>query len=142
MGGTDEVGTLEWQNAQNQNVPLHVAMGLEIVSGGPPAIVTMELTSAVRGAVDGSIHGGILATLADVASAVAVNGAYDFATEVPVTTDLHVRYFRQPRGGPLTATAELVHRGRRLLSCESVIEDANGRVLARSTATYMIVPQS
>jgi hypothetical protein len=29
----------------------------------------------------------------------------------------------EPVGGPLTAKAELVHKGRRLLSCECVIED-------------------
>src|SRR4051812_21668772 len=106
MGGVDEAGTLEWQNAQNQKVPLHVQMGVRILAQGPPAIVTMELTESVRGFADGSIHGGMLATLADVASAVAVNGAYDSATEPPVTPAPHVRYFRQPGGGPLTATAE------------------------------------
>jgi acyl-coenzyme A thioesterase PaaI-like protein len=34
----------------------------------------------------------------------------------------------------------VVHRGRRLLSTECRIEDAEHNVLARSTATIMIVP--
>ena len=83
----------------------------------------------------------MLATLADTASAQALWGAYEFGTEHPVTTDMHIRYYRQPQAGPLTAEANLVHRGRRLLSCECAVTDAEDRVLARSTATYMLVPQ-
>jgi uncharacterized protein (TIGR00369 family) len=60
---------------------------------------------------------------------------------VPVTTDLHIRYYRQPHAGPITAEANLVYRGRRLLSRECAVTDAENRVLARSTATYMLVPQ-
>ena len=60
-------------------------------------------------------------------------------TERPVTTDMHVRYLRQPKSGPITATARLVHRGRRILSTECSIVDGDGRDLVRATATYMIV---
>jgi uncharacterized protein (TIGR00369 family) len=84
---------------------------------------------------------GMLATLADIASAMTLGSTFDPAAEIPVTTDMHIRYFRQPLAGPLTAEANLVHRGRRLLSCECAVTDAENRVLARSTATYMIAPQ-
>jgi uncharacterized protein (TIGR00369 family) len=57
-----------------------------------------------------------------------------------VTTDLHVRYYRQPRSSPITAQAHVVHRGRRILSVECSVVDGEDRQLARSTATYMIVP--
>lgn len=121
-------------------VPLHAQMGLRILANGPRTVITMELTEAVRGYAQGSIHGGILASLADVASAIALEGTFDPDIEIPVTTDLHIRYYRQPHAGPITATAELVHKGRRILSCECLVEDARSRVLARSTATYMVVP--
>ena len=116
-------------------------MGLHILAHGPRTLITMELTDAVRGMVPGSVHGGMLATLADVASAIALEGTFDPDSEIPVTTDMHIRYYRQPQAGPLTAKAELVHKGRRILSCECAIEDAQSRVLARSTATYMVVPR-
>jgi uncharacterized protein (TIGR00369 family) len=123
-------------------VPLHRQMGLRILERGSHTVVTMELTEAVSGAVavPGSIHGGILATFADVSSAAALWGSYDASGNIPVTTDIHVRYYRQPHAGPLTADVHLVHQGRRLLSTECSITDAEQRVLARSTATYMIVP--
>jgi uncharacterized protein (TIGR00369 family) len=100
----------------------------------------MELSDDVRGAAEGSVHGGMLATFGDITSAVALWESFDAQKEITVTTDMHVRYYRQPRSGPLTAEATVVHRGRRLLSCECSITDAEQRVLARSTATYMIVP--
>ena len=122
-------------------VPLHRRMGLRFARvDGDGAVLSMELGDEVRGAMPGSVHGGMLATFADVASAVALTGSYDPETDIPVTTDLHVRYYRQPTAGPLTAQAHVVHRGRRLLGTECSVVDAEQRVLARSTATYMIVP--
>jgi uncharacterized protein (TIGR00369 family) len=98
------------------------------------------LTENVRGYFDGSIHGGMLATLADAASASCLDGACDFNAHFPVTTDIHVRYYRQPKGGPLRAEAKLVHGGRTLLSTECSVTDAHDQVLIRTTATFMLVP--
>jgi uncharacterized protein (TIGR00369 family) len=119
--------------------PIHDRMGVNLLQLAPSTVMTMELTEEVRGAAEGSVHGGILATFADITSAVALWSSFDRNTEIPVTTDMHVRYYRQPSGGPLTAEATVVHRGRRLLSTECSVVDAQERVLCRSTATYMIV---
>lgn len=117
-------------------------MGLEIVhleSGR--ANVTMPLSDDVRGnAGVQPVHGGMLATLADVVSALALWGCYDIASEVPVTTDMHIRYYRQPRSSPITAESRVVHKGRRLFSAECVITDPEDRQIVRATGTYMIVP--
>jgi uncharacterized protein (TIGR00369 family) len=102
----------------------------------------MELSDEVRGAFEGTIHGGILATMADVTCALSVGGSYDTNQEAPVTTDLHIRYYRQPVAGPLTANATLVHSGRRILTSECSIVDAQNRELARATATFMLVPRA
>jgi uncharacterized protein (TIGR00369 family) len=116
-------------------------MGLKLVQLGPKTVMTMELGDEVRGFAAGSVHGGMLATFADVASAVALWRSFDRDTEIPITTDLHMRYYRQPGSGPLTAEASVVHAGRRLLSTECSVTDAGGRLLARSTATYMLAPR-
>ena len=120
--------------------PLHDLMGIEMVRVTPTTILSMVLSDQVRGQVPGTVHGGILATFADVASAIALWNSYDMNTEAPVTTDLHVRYYRQPKAGPLTADASVIHKGRHLLGTECVVTDAEERVLARTTATYMVVP--
>ena len=119
--------------------PVHDWLGLEIELRGEQAVVTLQLTDEVRGPAPGTIHGGILATLADVTAALTLSGNFDIAIERPVTTDMHIRYYRQPKSGPITATGRLVYRGRRILSAESSIVDGEGRELARATATFMIV---
>jgi 1,4-dihydroxy-2-naphthoyl-CoA hydrolase len=71
--------------------PLHSRMGIEMVRLTPTTILSMELSDDVRGQVQGTVHGGILATFADVTAAVALWNSFDVASEAPVTTDLHVR---------------------------------------------------
>jgi uncharacterized protein (TIGR00369 family) len=124
--------------ATGRTPPLHHRMGLKLVQLSPTTVMTMELGEEVRGFANGSVHGGMLATFADVASAVALWRSFDHVSEIPITTDMHMRYYRQPGLGPLTAEATVVHAGRRLLSTECSVTDGGGRLLARSTATYML----
>ncbi len=134
-------GDLSAATEFHRMTPLHDLMRLTVAGQGENSItMTMELSDVVRGAAAGSIHGGILATFADAVSATALTGAYDEASGIPVTTDLHVRYYRQPGCRSAHCRGSVVHRGRRLLSTECSIVDAEERVLARTTATYMIVP--
>ena len=120
--------------------PVHKSMQMSVVRVEPGlAILSMPLTENLRGYFEGSIHGGMLATFADAASASCLDGAYDFNSHFPVTTDIHVRYYRQPKGGPLVAEAKLVHGGKRLLSTDCSVVDAEDRVLVRTTATFMLV---
>lgn len=122
-----------------QMVRLHDRMGITVIAMRPhSATLTMELSDETAGSAPGTVHGGLLATFADIASAYALTGLVDNETQIQVTTDLHIRYFRQPKAGPLTAKADVVHQGRKILSAECVISDAEQRVLARATATYMV----
>jgi acyl-coenzyme A thioesterase PaaI-like protein len=81
-------------------IPLHGRMGLNIVRRADPTVVSMELTDEVRGAFAGAVHGGMLATLADVTCALATSGHYEVVAE-----------------------ARLVHGGRRALTSECAIVD-------------------
>lgn len=58
-------------------IPLHARMGRKVLARGPRSVTTMELSDEVRGAFDETIHGGILATLADVTCALSTWGTYD-----------------------------------------------------------------
>jgi uncharacterized protein (TIGR00369 family) len=118
--------------------PLHGRMGLKLLQVEPVTVLTMEMGEEVRGLAAGSVHGGMLATFADVSAAVSLWRSFDRASQIPITTDLHVRYFRQPRCGPLRAEATVVYRGTRVLSTECSITDAEDRLLARANATYML----
>jgi uncharacterized protein (TIGR00369 family) len=121
-------------------VRLHDRMGITIVAiTEDSAETTMELNAETAGSGPRTVHGGMLATFADVTAALALTRSLHNDDRIQVTTDMHIRYFRQPKSGPLTARATVVHRGRQILSAECVICDAEGRDLARATATYMLV---
>ena len=127
-------------NAQLYKSPVHERLQLSVVRSEPGiAVLSMPLTDDIRGVYEGTIHGGMLATLADAACASCLWDTYNFGPQLTVTTDMHVRYYRQPKGGPLIAEAKMVHRGKRLLSAECTVVDAADRVLLRTTATFMLV---
>lgn len=82
--------------------PVHQHMQLSVVSQEQGvAILSMPLAPDLEGLAPGSVHGGMLATLADAASGFCLEGFFDLESEIPVTTDMHVRYYRQPHGGPV-----------------------------------------
>jgi uncharacterized protein (TIGR00369 family) len=133
----------DWERANElvrQLGPLNRQLELTFLGReGDTLSATMALSESVSGFTEGTVNGGILATFADVVSAFAVTGTYGAGTGLPVTTEMHMRYFRQPRSGPLKAESTVVHRGRQLLSTECVIADAEDRILARATTTYAVV---
>ena len=120
--------------------PLHRQMDLKLLQLQPTTVLTMSLSDEVRGFYPGSVHGGILAAFADVAAATSLWNTCDGVTTVPVTTEMHLRYFRQPKGGPLTAEVQVVHQGQRLLSTDCIVTDAEGHVLLRASGTFAVQP--
>ncbi len=84
----------------------------------------------------GTVHGGVLATMIDVAmgTAVATTGG-----DSPVTVSLTVTYLEPGRPGRLTATARVRKRGKRLIVVEA--EVAQGvDVVADALATFSVEP--
>ena len=82
----------------------------------------------------GTVHGGVLATMLDVAmgTAVATTGG-----ESPVTVSLTVTYLEPGRPGRLTATARVRKRGKRLIVVEGqVVQDDD--VVADALATFSV----
>lgn len=122
-------------------VPVHAFAGIEVDlerSGDGRGVATMPLSDNVRGYV-APLHGGLLATLVDNACAAALIDQCDFEREAPVTSDMHVRYHRQPRSSPVTAEATIVHRGSTLIDIECLVTDGEDAPLARALVSFMIV---
>lgn len=130
-----DLDTTEWNT---YDIPLHDYIGLSVDHGDDRSRVSIPLTDAVRGGV-APVHGGIVATLVDVACAAALGRNWDQDTEIPVSTELHVRYFAQPKESPLVAEAEVVHRGSKTIGVDCVVRDGSGRQVARGNGTFMIV---
>ena len=82
----------------------------------------------------GSVHGGLLATMLDVAMGEAVAEA---GGDRPVTVALTVTYLEPGRAGRLEATARVRKRGKRLLIVEGEVTQ-DGDVLADALGTFSV----
>ena len=81
----------------------------------------------------GYAHGGILATLIDIAADYAL--AVKIGTPVP-TVDLRVDYHRAAMPGELTVEAHVLNLGRTFSTAEAMIYDPEGRLLASGRGVY------
>jgi uncharacterized protein (TIGR00369 family) len=75
------------------------------------ATMTMEATAAHHNAM-GTLHGGLLGALADMAVGAALATTLEQG-ESFTTLTLNANYLRAVIEGPVTATAEVIRRGRR-----------------------------
>jgi len=85
----------------------------------------------------GYTHGGILATLVDIAADYAL--AAQLGTPVP-TVDLRVDYHKAAMQGDLTVKAKVLRQGGSFACCEAYIEDRDGALVASGRGTYFIPP--
>lgn len=88
----------------------------------------------------GIVHGGVIATLADTATGLAYRTVLEPGTQ-HVTTQLNVTYLSAGRGGRLVARGRVVKRGRRTGYAEADVLDGEGRLLARATALFAVLPE-
>lgn len=84
----------------------------------------------------GTVHGGILATLADTAVAFALSTNFDGKMGF-ATADLTIHFLRRARGD-VWAHARIVKKGERIAVGEVAVLDAEGREMARALASFAL----
>ena len=90
----------------------------------------------------GSFHGGAIATMIDLACALAAarGSGFDAEKESLVTADLHVRYLGRPRTDLVIARAELVRVGSQLIVVGCEVFDDGDHLVAVADLSMMRVP--
>ena len=88
----------------------------------------------------GTLHGGLIATLADTATGLAFRTTLQMGT-TSLTSSLSVTFLRPGRPGTVTAKGRVVKRGTRFGYAEADVEDGEGRLLARAAATFTVMPE-
>jgi uncharacterized protein (TIGR00369 family) len=86
----------------------------------------------------GTVHGGVIATLIDIATGAAVHSLLK-AGQGFTTLTLEIKYHRAVtvNAGRLTAKAEVIARGREIATAEARVVDRNDRLFATATSTLM-----
>jgi len=85
----------------------------------------------------GTLHGGMIATLADTATGLAYRTVLEPGTS-HVTSSLTVA---PGRTGTVIARGGVIKRGRRFGYAEADVVDGDGTLLARATATFTIMSE-
>lgn len=113
-------------------------MGLEHVAEGEVDISLEAGTEHLN--LMGTVHGGVLATLADTATGLAYRTVLEPGTTF-TTIQLQVTYLAAGRAGRIVARGRVVKRGRRTGYAEADVVDAEDRLLARATALLAVMPE-
>ncbi len=101
----------------------------------------VPIEDPLRNATNAPVHGGVYASLVDMA----VGGALSTLAEGgeggvgQTTLDMNVSFVGGTTEGPIFAEGRILRRGRTIVFGETTITDATGRLLAVGRATYMIL---
>ncbi len=125
-------------------IPLHELLGLSY-DPAEQGSVRAEVRMPVRPEAFGftaNLHGGAIATMVDLACALAAARATDFDPEREslVTADMHVRYLGRPRTDAVFARAEVVRLGSQLIVIECRVVDGDDHLVAVADFSMMRVP--
>ncbi|HEY7726717.1 MAG TPA: PaaI family thioesterase [Anaeromyxobacteraceae bacterium] len=119
--------------------PVASTVGFALVAMEEGSAVTrMEATVARHANPMGTVHGGILCDLADAAMGMAA--ASTLAEGESFTTlELSMNFLRPVLDATLEARARVVHRGRTMLYVECDVVTAEGKPVARSKSTVLVL---
>jgi uncharacterized protein (TIGR00369 family) len=125
--GRLEPGDTTWMRYPT---PISRLLGFEVVGiGERTASIRAEVSAEVHGNQQGTVHGGLLAELADAAIGTAHTTVLNTG-ELFATVELAVRYFRPVWHTTLTATATGVQAGRTISHYRCEIRDDRDRLVA------------
>jgi uncharacterized protein (TIGR00369 family) len=132
--GTDVLQDLRDRLAAS---PFHASLGIDATEASDGRVrLSIETTEAQRNLL-GTIHGGVLATLADVAMGLAVRTAIEPGRS-HVTIEMAIHFLRPVNPGTLEAIGTVVRAGSQIAYAEADVIDAGGALLARATGSYAV----
>ena len=119
-------------------MPLAAHLGVEGVEASPERVVLRGAWAPEHCTAAGILHGGYLMTLADMTAAML---AYLNVPAGGTTTPIEAKtnFLAAVRSGAVTASAELVHKGRRTIVLQVDTTDETGRLVARTLQTQAVI---
>ena len=96
----------------------------------------MKKDENTPGGIGGSVHGGVLAAMVDIAMLVAIFAQMREGEQPAGTAELSITYLRQAHGENIYASANVIKRGRQLSLVEIDITDDEDRLCARGRTLY------
>ena len=130
---------LEELKERLRSSPFHQWAGIELVEvrGG-----TSELAMTLEDHhfnPQRIVHGGIIAALADTAIGLALRSVLPIGN-THRTAQLNVHFLAKGEGNRLVGRGRAHHMGRRMGYGEADVLDGSGTILARASATFIVLP--
>jgi uncharacterized protein (TIGR00369 family) len=119
--------------------PFHQWAGLDLVSVGDGEA---ELRLELRGHhfnPQGIVHGGIITAIADSSIGLALRSKLRPGL-THRTAQLNVHFLTKGEGDRIVGRGRALHLGQRMGYGEAEVMDAGGRLLARATGTFIVLP--
>ncbi|HEY8491628.1 MAG TPA: PaaI family thioesterase [Dehalococcoidia bacterium] len=141
MAATGQDALLEHIREHWENTPYWRLLGITLEEARPGyALLRLPVRQEVQNAGGGSVHGGALASLVDVAVTALLWTVYDVGSEISghTTAELNVSYLAPGRGGAMHAEARLVRKGGTLMTGDVDVKDDQGELVAKGRATYRV----
>ena len=123
-----------------RRVPYWKTLGLELLEVGDGR-ATMAVAFRPEHLQNGVMHGGVVASLIDSACACAALSLI-YPEAYATSVNLQVAYLKPVTGGRLTARAECLRAGRRILFTEARVENEAGELVARGTSQLVRIAVS
>jgi acyl-CoA thioesterase len=119
--------------------PFHRWAGMELVSvGDGKAEVTLTLADHHFNP-QRIVHGGMIAAIADTSIGLALRSMLRPGM-THRTAQLNVHFLAKGEGNRIIARGRSLHLGQRMGYGEAEVSDEGGRLLARATATFIVLP--
>lgn len=133
MGEPNDLDDLRERLASS---PFHVGLGIEAVEASEGRVrLALDASEDQRNLL-GTIHGGVVASLADTAMGLAVRTAIE-PGRPHVTIEMSVRYLRPVAPGRIEAVGTVIRAGSQIAFAEAEVV-ADGVAVARAAGTYAV----
>ncbi|MGZ8567485.1 MAG: PaaI family thioesterase [Actinomycetota bacterium] len=120
--------------------PFHAAFGVQVEAATEGAVRLSWEAGPEDLNLQGLVHGGLLATLADMAMGLAVRTALEPGRR-HVTIELSVRYLLPTAPGRVTAEGRVARVGTQIAFADADVHDAKGRSVVRAGGTYSVTSE-
>lgn len=128
-------------NARDFNSdPFHSYLGLTLEETRDDyARIRLSVNESTPTGIGGSVNGGVLATMIDMAAVPAIFTKLPGTGSEPAgTADLQITYLRQAHGRYLEAEAEVIKRGRQLCTIHVTIKNDEEKLCATGRVLYAL----
>ena len=117
--------------------PFHQYLGLTLEETREDyARIRLTIGEGTPTGIGGSVNGGVLATMIDMAAVPAVFTNLQPGSQPAGTADLQITYLRQAHGEWIDAEATVIKRGRQLATVHINISDSSGKLCATGRVLY------